>query len=157
MFTLELREGTSLQWVCPNIEGPAPCPRESHAAVTIGNKLLIHGGMNGRRLSDLWLLDIREWILLLLRRPLQWYYSLFPTLHPSTVDKVLWTSVEPQGPPPLPRSLHTAVVIRGRLFAFGGWIPVLAEDGSLPTHETEWKCTNSLCCLRLSKITEGDY
>lgn len=127
VFTLELREGTSLQWVCPNIEGPAPCPRESHAAVTIGNKLLIHGGMNGHRLSDLWLLDI--------------------------LDKVLWTSVEPQGPPPLPRSLHTAVVIRGRLFAFGGWIPVLAEDGSLPTHETEWKCTNSLCCLRLSDYT----
>ena len=62
MFTLEIREGTSLQWVCPTIEGPVPCARESHIAVTIGNKLLVHGGMNGKRLSDLWTLDLGELI-----------------------------------------------------------------------------------------------
>ena len=56
---LEIREGTSLQWQCPVFDGPSPSPRESHAAVTIGNnRLLIYGGMNGRRLGDVWILDI---------------------------------------------------------------------------------------------------
>lgn len=58
VFMLEIREGMSLQWQCPVIEGPTPCPRESHAAVTIGARLLIYGGMNGRRLGDIWILDV---------------------------------------------------------------------------------------------------
>ena len=58
VFMLEIREGTSLQWQCPVIDGPTPCPRESHAAVTIGTRLLIYGGMNGRRLGDIWILDV---------------------------------------------------------------------------------------------------
>ena len=60
LFTLEVSEGTSLQWECPNIEGPVPCPRESHTAVTIGNKLLVYAGMNGKRLSDMWILNVGE-------------------------------------------------------------------------------------------------
>ena len=56
-----------------------------------------------------------------------------------------------QGPSPLPRSLHSMVVIKNRLFALGGWVPVFAEDGSLPSHETEWRCTNSLTCLNLGE------
>ena len=61
VYTLEIREGTSLQWVCPTIEGPTPCPRESPAAVTVGNnRLLIYGGMNGKRLGDVWMLDVGE-------------------------------------------------------------------------------------------------
>ena len=59
-----------------------------------------------------------------------------------------------QGPAPLPRSLHSAVVIKNRLFSFGGGVPVSAEDGSIPTHETEWKCTNSLSCLNLGEFNE---
>ena len=47
----------------------------------------------------------------------------------------------------------SSVVIKNRLFSFGGWVPVSAEDGSLPTHETEWKCTNSLSCLNLGEFT----
>ena len=58
VFMLEIREGTSLQWQCPVIEGPAPSPRESHSAVTVGNRLLIYGGMNGRRLGDVWMLEV---------------------------------------------------------------------------------------------------
>ena len=66
VYTLEIREGTSLQWVCPNIEGPSPCPRESPAAVTIGtNRLLIYGGMNGKRLGDVWILDVGKQLLVL--------------------------------------------------------------------------------------------
>ncbi len=58
VYCLEVLEGTSLQWECPNIEGPSPCPRESHSSVTIGNKLLVYGGMNGKRLNDLWTLSV---------------------------------------------------------------------------------------------------
>ena len=58
VFMLEIREGTSLQWQCPVIDGPTPCPRESQTAVTIGARLLIYGGMNGRRLGDIWMLDV---------------------------------------------------------------------------------------------------
>lgn len=58
VFTLEIREGTSLQWQNPVIDGPSPSPRESHAAVTIGSQLLIYGGMNGKRLADVWMLDV---------------------------------------------------------------------------------------------------
>ena len=66
-------------------------------------------------------------------------------------DKLQWNSVTVQGPAPLPRSLHTAVVIKNRLFVLGGWVPVLVEDGSLPAHETEWRCTNTLACLNLGE------
>lgn len=66
VYTLEIREGTSLQWVCPNIEGPTPCPRESPAAVTVGNnRLLIYGGMNGKRLGDIWILDVGKQLLVM--------------------------------------------------------------------------------------------
>ena len=58
IFTLEIREGTSLQWITPSIEGPCPSPRESHSAVTMGNKLVVYGGMNGHRLGDLWILNV---------------------------------------------------------------------------------------------------
>lgn len=60
IFTLEIREGMSLQWVCPTIEGPCPTPRESHSAIAYGSKLIIFGGMNGRRLGDCWMLDTGE-------------------------------------------------------------------------------------------------
>jgi host cell factor len=32
-------------------------------------------------------------------------------------------------------------------------VPVLGEDGAVPTHETEWKCTNSLACFNLETMT----
>lgn len=60
IFTLEIREGMSLQWVCPTIEGPCPTPRESHSAIAYGSKLIVFGGMNGRRLGDCWMLDTGE-------------------------------------------------------------------------------------------------
>ena len=60
-----------------------------------------------------------------------------------------WNSVLTQGPTPLPRSLHSMTVIKNRLFSFGGWVPVLGEDGAVPSHETEWKCANTVSCLNL--------
>ena len=61
MNYLEIREGTSLQWQCPVFDGPTPSPRESHAAITVGTRLLIYGGMNGRRLGDVWMLEVGKY------------------------------------------------------------------------------------------------
>lgn len=63
VYSLEVLEGTSLQWECPNIEGPSPCTRESHSSVTVANKLLIYGGMNGKRLNDLWMLNVGKYFM----------------------------------------------------------------------------------------------
>ncbi len=58
-----------------------------------------------------------------------------------------WSSVTGKGLLPLPRSLHSAVLLKNKMFVFGGWVPVQSEDGQFPAHETEWKCCNSLACF----------
>lgn len=60
-----------------------------------------------------------------------------------------WSAVSTQGPSPLPRSLHSAVLLKNKMVVFGGWVPVLTEEGALPVHESEWKCSNSLACLNI--------
>ena len=62
-------------------------------------------------------------------------------------DGMQWSALSGKGVPPLPRSLHSAVLLKNKMYVFGGWIPVQGEDGSFPAHETEWKCSNSLACL----------
>lgn len=85
---LEIKEGASLQWQAPSFEGPIPAVRESHTAITWGTKLVVYGGMNGKRLGDLWILDTDPW---------------------------KWTNVGCQGKVPLPRSLHVSSIIKNRL------------------------------------------
>lgn len=36
---------------------------------------------------------------------------------------------------------------------FGGWVPVLSEEGVLPAQETEWKCSNALARLNLGTLS----
>ena len=43
------------------------------------------------------------------------------------------------------------------MYVVGGWVPVVGEDGNVPSHETEWKCTNTLACLNLGKYTRLRY
>ena len=38
------------------------------------------------------------------------------------------------------------------MYVFGGWIPLALDDGK-SSHEKEWKCTNSLACLNVGKMT----
>ena len=76
-----------------------PSPRESHTAVhfltqTGKEQLIIYGGMDGNRMGDVWILDLKTW---------------------------MWTNPVPNGIMPLPRSLHTANVIGCRMVVFGGW------------------------------------
>jgi host cell factor len=135
LFTLELKQGSSsLAWDIPHVSGEAPPPRESHTSVahTEGPegaqslRLIIYGGMSGCRLGDLWILDI---------------------------VRSCWTQPYVDGIPPLPRSLHSANLIGHRMFVFGGWVPLVVEDQKgVPTHEKEWKCTNTLGCLNLGQF-----
>ncbi|XP_003383692.1 PREDICTED: host cell factor 1-like [Amphimedon queenslandica] len=118
---LEIKEGTSLQWHAPTFDGPIPPVRESHTAITWGTKLVVYGGMNGKRLGDLWILETDPW---------------------------KWTNVASQGKVPLPRSLHVSAIIKNRMYTVGGWVPVMNKEGE-QAHEAEWKCTNSLACFNL--------
>ncbi|BES95475.1 Kelch motif [Nesidiocoris tenuis] len=130
LYTLELRANGITQWEMPHTFGIVPPPRESHSAVahtdSLGNtKLIIYGGMSGCRLGDLWILDI---------------------------NSMTWNKPEVDGPPPLPRSLHSANIIGDKMYVFGGWVPLVLEDVKIATHEKEWKCTNQLACLNLNTL-----
>ena len=69
------------------------------------------------------------------------------------VDSMSWSKPVVSGIPPLPRSLHSATLIGHCMFIFGGWVPLVVDDGKVATHEKEWKCTNTLACLNLGKFT----
>lgn len=160
LYVLDTRPGlTSMQWEKPNCNGTPPSPRESHTAVAyipnqnslVGAKLIIHGGMAGRRLGDLHLLD---------------------------VNTMTWSSPQIHGRSPLPRSLHSASLIGNKMFIFGGWVPLSVatptNNENLPNstvitqqqqlgsdlitstrtiHEQEWRCTNTMACLDLETMT----
>lgn len=133
LYTLDISSPDALAWDIPETVGDFPPPRESHTAVAYTDsrgkcKLIIYGGMSGCRLGDLWTLDI---------------------------DTMSWNRPIVLGPKPLPRSLHTAVTIKNRMFVFGGWVPFV-EEVKLPIHEKEWKCTNQLACLNLETMTWED-
>ena len=63
VFTLDLSKESSVQWEYADIKGPVPSPRESHTSVTIGNNLLVYGGMGDKRHGDVWILNVgKEYI-----------------------------------------------------------------------------------------------
>lgn len=133
LYTLELYPNSSMTvWDIPLTYGQSPPPRESHSGVSYTVKtsakssLIIYGGMSGSRLGDLWVLD---------------------------VDSMSWSRPEVGGPPPLPRSLHTATVIGHHMYIYGGWVPLVPDESKLATHEKEWKCTNTLASLNLENMT----
>ncbi|CDW53853.1 Kelch 5 and Kelch 1 and Kelch 4 and Kelch 3 domai n containing protein [Trichuris trichiura] len=144
LYTLDLRFGTnSLRWEIPLVYGNPPPPRESHSACFFdpGGKpqLIIYGGMSGHRLGDLWILEIIV-------------YSLLVLPYKQSIDNMTWHSPKIGGIPPQPRSLHSANIIGNKMYVFGGWVP-LGEDENRNTQcEKEWKCTNSLACLRLDTL-----
>ncbi|XP_049938757.1 host cell factor 1-like [Schistocerca serialis cubense] len=135
LYALDLQTKMTA-WNIPETRGCRPSPRESHTAVAYENKftgssrIIIYGGMNGRRLGDLWFLDC---------------------------ETFSWLKPVLRGVPPQPRSLHTAAVVGERMFIFGGWVPVSTNDGKAETPETEWKCSNSLVSLNLEKLTWEEH
>jgi hypothetical protein len=91
-------------------------------------RLCIYGGMSGVRLGDLWL-----------------YF----------VDTCQWVRPSVTGQVPMPRSLHSATVIRNRMFVFGGWVPLTLAtiDDKQALTEKEWKCTNTLAVFNMDTLT----
>ncbi|KAI4896988.1 hypothetical protein NFI96_001372 [Prochilodus magdalenae] len=64
-YELELQTQSGVKgWSIPETKGSGPSPRESHTCVAYGGKggtspkLYIFGGMSGKRLADLWQLDV---------------------------------------------------------------------------------------------------
>ncbi|KAJ8947107.1 hypothetical protein NQ318_002466 [Aromia moschata] len=110
---------------------PSPPPRESHTGVAYVDKkkgrsfLVIYGGMSGCRLGDLWFLE---------------------------TETMTWSKPQVSGITPLPRSLHTSTLIGHRMFVFGGWVPVVADEVKTATNEKEWKCTSTMACLNLETM-----
>jgi host cell factor len=130
LYVLDTHE---MVWSSPSTAGLSPSPRESHTCVAYKNKdgtqprLLVYGGMCGYRLGDLWILNI---------------------------NRLEWTKATLNGLAPLPRSLHSATVIREKMFVFGGWVPLILEENKLNSStEKEWKCTNSLAILNLQTLS----
>eukprot|EP00794_Sanderia_malayensis_P006886 gene6886-7661_t len=128
LYILDLSAPT-LQWQLPRTFGHPPTARESHTAAVYSSgdrspKLIVYGGMSGCRLGDVYVLDC---------------------------NNLIWAKPITSGATPLPRSLHTSVVIGKRMFVFGGWVPLVMDD-TKSQHEKEWKCTNSLACLDLEKM-----
>ncbi|CAG9763837.1 unnamed protein product [Ceutorhynchus assimilis] len=57
---------------------------------------------------------------------------------------------------PYNRSLHTSTLINNKMFVFGGWVAVDANNRKLVAYEKEWKCTNTIGCLNLETMN-WDY
>ncbi|CAH1153360.1 unnamed protein product [Phaedon cochleariae] len=130
LYTLDIRSNP-VQWDIPQTNGPSPPPRESHTGVAYLDKkkgrsfLVIYGGMSGCRLGDLWFLE---------------------------TETMTWLKPQVSGITPLPRSLHTSTLIGHRMFVFGGWVPVVADEVKTATKEKEWKCTSTMACLNLESM-----
>ncbi|XP_030197882.1 host cell factor 2 [Gadus morhua] len=130
-YQLDLQPSSGARcWSIPETKGGRPAARESHTAVAYAGrgspKLFIFGGMQGRRLDDLWQLDL---------------------------DSMVWSAPLTKGPRPLARSLHSANIIGNKMFIFGGWVPY-SEPAK--TKGAEWICTNSLHALNLDTMSWQD-
>ncbi|ENN76877.1 hypothetical protein D910_11910 [Dendroctonus ponderosae] len=42
------------------------------------------------------------------------------------------------------------------MFVFGGWVPVVPEEGKVAINEKEWKCTSTMACLNLETMNWED-
>eukprot|EP01134_Creolimax_fragrantissima_P006298 CFRG6298T1 len=100
MYSLNLE---TKHWTRIDTEGEQPAPRESHTCCAYGNDLVMYGGMNGKRLGDVW---------------------VFST------ELSTWRRIEVLGKAPRPRSLHTMVVIGKKAFMFAGWTSALNRAGT---------------------------
>lgn len=116
-YELELQAVSGVRgWSIPETKGGGPSARESHTAVAYSSqgssKLYIFGGMQGRRLDDLWQLDLGKSVFFI--------FQVFPKCYLNfltivffflLLDTMLWSSLHTRGSKPLPRSLHSANVI----------------------------------------------
>ena len=52
------RRGSARRWEWLETEGERPSPRAAHAAALVGTRLYVFGGRMGRRLGDLYCLEL---------------------------------------------------------------------------------------------------
>ncbi|MFQ6635298.1 hypothetical protein Gotur_011713 [Gossypium turneri] len=91
LHVLDLR---TMRWTSPQVRGHIPVPRDSHSAVAMGNKLVVHGGDCGDRyLGDVDIFDM---------------------------DTSTWSRLAVQGSLPGVRAGHAAVNIGAKVFIIGG-------------------------------------
>ena len=72
-----------------------------------------------------------------------------------------WSELHMKGDAPLARSLHTATLLDGKMYVFGGWVPYNntgpVESNNIISHTTgaggptseRWKCSDTLCIFNL--------
>ncbi|CAI2351174.1 unnamed protein product [Caenorhabditis sp. 36 PRJEB53466] len=133
LYTISLAASSSnLVWEMPEVHGEPPCPRESHTAVLYETdtvrRMVVYAGMNSSRLGDLFYLDL---------------------------SNMTWTEIKFEDPragiPPVPRSLHSSVLIGEKMYVYGGWIPLTEQIDTENLNEKEWKCTSSLGCYDVAE------
>jgi len=109
LYILDLENNA---WNKAETTGPAPCPREGHAAILVGTNLVVHGGFYfdeatykketkkyGSFLQGCYLNDIRV----------------------LDTESLLWSRLRVSGTPPEPRSGHTLDLSESDIVMFGGW------------------------------------
>jgi len=103
------------------VRGDVPPPRERHTMSCIGKRIYIFGGYN--RSSDL-------------------YYN---TLYMFDTETLTYHRVEPRGEVPERRCGHTASIIDGRIWVFGGRVKVKKGDSFLAGSGVQYR--NDLYCF----------
>lgn len=94
-----------------------PIKRQGHTCVPYQQSMILFGGYSGQPVGDMWFLDTST------------KYYCFSTSNLS-IAKLRWTRFEPTGAKPGKRTGHTAVIIKDKMYIFGG--------------ETGLKCANDL-------------
>lgn len=85
----------TMQWIYPHVSGAWFLPRHRHAAVTVGEKIYVFGGLNKMDLlGDLYVLD---------------------------TSLMQWSLVECAGDVPAPRHSHSLSAVDQRIYLFGGF------------------------------------
>lgn len=96
---LYLLNTTTLKWTVANPSGPRPSGRYGHSISTIGSKVYIFGG----QLDDYFFDDLVSYDLTKLRDP-----------------SSKWELIESSTPAPPPRTNHSVVTYKDKLYLFGG-------------------------------------
>jgi hypothetical protein len=101
-----------MAWTICETSGPAPSPRQGHAAILIGNNLVIQGGYclkaNEFKTADL-----------LVGTPL--ISSYLNDIRVLDTDTLVWSRLRISGAPPNARFGHSMNVSGSDILMFGGW------------------------------------
>ncbi|GAB2229010.1 hypothetical protein Droror1_Dr00023145 [Drosera rotundifolia] len=134
----------NMRWMSPEVKGNMPCPRDSHAAVTVGNRVFVYGGDCGDRYHgevDVLDVDSFTWIRLgvcatspgaraghaAVRIGFKMYViggvgdkRYHDDAWAFDTSSYSWSKLEICGHPPQGRFSHTAVVTGSDIAIYGG-------------------------------------